>query len=69
MYKITEAKITVENKEYNSYGIYYNDSLYINDISVDKKAVEKLVRLCNEGELDPVHLYYVVEDFLAEGEI
>lgn len=69
MYKIIEVKIIVENKEYTSYGICYNDSVYINDISADKAAVEELVRRCNEEKLDPMHLNDVVEDFLTAGVI
>lgn len=66
MYKVIKDKITVEGKEYTTYGMSYSDDLCIKDISTDKAAVEKLVTLCNEGELDPNHLYDLAEDFIAD---
>ena len=35
------------------------------DLSTDRMAVEKLVGLCNDLRLDPIHLDDVVEDFLT----
>lgn len=35
------------------------------DVCADSAELEELVRLCNELELDCVHLADVVEDFLA----
>ena len=37
----------------------------IPDLSTDRMAVEKLVGLCNDLQLDPIHLDDVVEDFLT----
>lgn len=36
------------------------------NLSPDYKAVEKLVNICNDLQLDPIHLYDVAEDFVAE---
>lgn len=38
----------------------------VSDISLDIESVEGLVELCNRAELDPIHLYEVVSDFLGE---
>jgi len=35
------------------------------DLSADKESVLELIKACNEGELLPIHLYDVVEDYLA----
>lgn len=64
MYTITEEKIIIENVEATVYGISC-DEIRIDDISTDKKAVEHLVDLCNEGELAPYQLMDVVEDMLG----
>ena len=37
----------------------------ISDISSDIEPVEHLVELCNNLQLDPIHLQDVVTDFLA----
>ena len=37
----------------------------LHDITSDKDALTRLVLLCNRLQLSPVHLYDVVEDFLA----
>ena len=38
--------------------------LRISDVSADKSKVEELVDLCNKEQLEPVHIYDVIEDFL-----
>ena len=37
----------------------------ISDISSDIEPIERLVELCNNLQLDPIHLQDVVSDFLA----
>ena len=41
----------------------------IGDISPDREAVQKLIGLFNDEELDPVHLDQAVEDFLYDNTI
>ena len=36
----------------------------VGDVSGNKNEILELVRLCNECELDPMHLMDVVEDFI-----
>ena len=58
-----------EGREYNGYGIKAevgeNQSLCVSDVTDDREALEALVRLCNDEGLDPIHIYDVIEDFLA----
>jgi hypothetical protein len=37
----------------------------ISDVSSDIDAIERLVEVCNNLQLDPIHLQDVVSDFLA----
>ena len=37
----------------------------ISDISSDIKPIERLVEVCNNLQLEPIHLQDVVSDFLA----
>ena len=50
-----------------SYGIKYSgNGQRIDDLSFDKQRVQDLVDLCNQLQLDPVHLFDVVDDFMFE---
>ncbi len=37
----------------------------VQDITTDKKKLERLVELCNREQLSHCHLYDVIEDFLG----
>lgn len=65
MYKIAEDKIIMEDNEYITYGISYDDEFYVKDISLNKEEIVQLIQLCNDGNLHPIHLYDVVEDFIG----
>ncbi len=43
----------------------FSKAIRISDISVDYEKISTLVTLCNQLELSPIHLWDVVEDFLA----
>ena len=68
-YSIIISSVTVEEQEYKSYGIacINNDKVkaFIEDVSVDEKAVEKLVKLFNKLHLDPEQLQDAIEDSLS----
>lgn len=69
MYQINQAVVFDESGEqHETYGLIYNNTV-INDISTDKEKVERLVALCNELELSPIHIYDVIDDFLVDFEI
>ena len=74
-YKLIKGNYTLEGNSYISYGIaaYKYDErkkkrvklLYIEDITLNKKKLMRLVKDCNDLELSLIHIYDVVEDFLC----
>ena len=69
-YSVFEEKLeSEEGIQYKAYGIrvrgYEGKDIVISDVTDDREALESLVRLCNDGDLDIIHIYDVVEDFLA----
>ena len=56
---------------YLTYGIRVSlaerELAFVSDVTADRREIETLVKLCNDGQLDPVHLNDVIEDFLADG--
>lgn len=61
-----ERKHDDEYGYYVTYGILLDGEVAVSDLCLDGRRVRDLVDLCNEGDLDPIHLPDVVEDFLAE---
>ena len=55
---------------YKSYGVdVISNKAIINsikDISLNKKPLKKLIRMCNHLKLSEIHIYDVVDDFLAK---
>ena len=37
----------------------------VGDVTEDRAALMELVKKCNEGRLDPIHLYDVTEGFIG----
>lgn len=69
MYRTTKSIITDEDgNSHLTYGISYEERSF-NDISTDKSKIERLVMLCNEQKLSPIHLKDVIEDFLVDFQI
>lgn len=73
-YRVFEEKLISDEIEvYVSYGLKcYNVSneneecvASISDISTDRSFVERLAEKCTEGQLFPIHLLDVVEDFIG----
>ena len=64
MYRVIARKYALEGMCYLGYGIScpYRE---IADITTDYHRLSHLVTLCNELELDPIHLDDIVEDFLS----
>ena len=50
--------------KYCTYGVYTSDNRKISDVSLDYERLEDLIKRMNEGELHPIHLMDVIEDFL-----
>lgn len=68
-YQLTASESAAEENKKVTYGISVTDKNgicdKIEDISPDKAEMEKLVSLCNELQLDPIHLEDIVDDFLS----
>ena len=63
-----------EHGEYIAYGIKITDEQnnllrIVEDISVDKKKIQKLVKLCNRLKVDIEQIDDIIEDFLVDLEI
>ncbi len=68
-YSIFKENMSNEDGKYTSFGITIEDSngdviKSITDISTDEIVVRDLCERCNKGQLHPIHLYDIVEDFL-----
>ncbi|MBQ8850428.1 MAG: hypothetical protein IJ011_08875 [Clostridia bacterium] len=67
---VREELYSDEIGEYTAYGIavYLGNTRveFISDLTNDQGEICSLVNKCNENQLDAVHVYDVVEDFLAE---
>ncbi len=57
--------VTYGLRAYERVGRKWREAAYISDICVDAVAVRRLARSCTQGNLDPCHLFDVVEDFLG----
>lgn len=47
------------------YSNHKKTKIYISDVFLDESDAKSFVKLCNEMELDPVHLPQVIEDALT----
>ncbi len=75
-YGITEEIYSMKNSDRTSYGIasYADTELCgmaavvtsVHDITSNKNDLASLIETCNRLELSDIHLYDVVEDFLAK---
>lgn len=70
---VEENRYSFELGHYTTYGILVTcenggetKERLVSDVSTDQAALQKLVDLCNEGQLDICHLDDVIEDFLNE---
>lgn len=64
MYQMISGNYILDGRSYTSYGIRWENDK-IEDLSIDRTAVETLVSLCNMYALSPVHLQDIIMDFLA----
>ncbi len=69
-YCLIPATICIDDADVLTFGIgvLKNNVMleYILDISDDHNAVLALLKLCEEGQLEPIHLKDIVENFLDE---
>ena len=69
-YCLIPTPMCINGKEVTTYGIgaLQNNIMvdYVVDISADYNKIFSLVELCNEEELDPIHLHDIAENALVE---
>ena len=67
---VREVLISEELGKYVTYGIRCSRNLreiaFVSDVSADAADIELLVDLCNKEQLEPIHLYDVIEDHFAD---
>lgn len=67
-YELISSEQELEGHRYQSWGIrlcYAGVQVEVPDLSLERAAVEELVRRCNRGQLSPIHFQEVLQDFLA----
>ena len=65
---ICDRLVSDEGVTYEAYGIKAQllaDIVEISDVTTEREEIDALVDMCNREELDIIHIYDVVEDFLA----
>ena len=69
MYKLNACTVYDENNnKIKSYGISFENEK-IQDISINKEKIIKLVKKCNKLKISKLHIYDIVEDFLVDFEV
>ncbi len=67
---VSEKLVSDELGEYVTYGIRCSQNsvemAFVSDVSVDEKEVKSLVAHFNSDQLDPLHLYDVLEDHFGK---
>lgn len=69
-YELVKEKFKDEDLgDYISYGIEVKKcnetEMHISDVFINKVEADKFIKLCNETELDPIHLEDVILDTLG----
>lgn len=66
MWKITEKKMVSEDGEdYTGYGVSCGECS-VEDITSERAAIARLTDDLNRYEVSPLHIWDIVENFLAE---
>ncbi len=72
MYRYSTIEESFDDEElgnYISYGITVRSNgetiMTISDMSLNRELVDELVSRCNSLQLDPLHLYDVIEDAIG----
>ena len=71
-YILKEERTVLENMTYTAYGLLIvqedekrnNNEVYITDVFTDLCAAKKFIKLCNDEQLEPVHIFDVLDDIL-----
>ena len=66
MWTITEKQFTSDEGEcYTGYGVEFGECR-VDDITPDRKAIGQFVDVLNKFGASPVHIYEIIENYLAE---
>lgn len=66
MWTITEKQYTSEDGEnYTGYGVEFGKCL-VENITSNKTAIQQFVDALNRFDASPVHIYEIIENYLAE---
>lgn len=60
-FTIIKTQVSIEEKTHNTYGIE-RDTIRIEDISVNRNAVQSFVDKLNKNEVSDCHLLELIED-------
>ena len=63
IYSVHNETYTLDGIKYIGYGIK-GDGIFFEDISVNFTAVQNLTALCNLLNINTIHMYDIIEDFL-----
>lgn len=63
IYKLMTSKITVDGKEFTTYGIE-GENVSFSDVSTDKAKTEEMIERINREQLDECHLLEFIADEL-----
>lgn len=67
MYKVVKGYVRIEDSDYETFGLSYDDKIFAPDISLSKQNVEELAKLFNKEEVDVKTAELLIEEFLADG--
>lgn len=62
-YQLIEKEITIDGNTFKAFGIASSDS-YVEDISVDREFVARIVTMLNENDVSEIHMREIIEDML-----
>lgn len=66
MWTITEKRYTNEEGEnYTGYGVEFGECR-VEDITTSRSAIQQFVDALNKFEASPIHIYEMIENYLAE---
>ena len=51
---------------YKTYGIFWDDKNFVDDVSCDRETVEKIAEMLNLYCVDTVHMRDVIENLITE---
>lgn len=63
MYQLAKVRKTVENQEFEIYGVE-KDGRVLCDFTVERKEAENIINLLNDNGVEENHVADIIEDFI-----